>query len=660
MNEANRSSYLPKAAQTVQENQDPNLVYEILMQTLHEREQRENEPQRQLLQTLQDNPLYFMSSKEAFIEGAEQFLFIKDKEDRIRPWRCNNTQHMILNALFAAKEEKRPVRIVILKGRQQGCSTGVGAVGFMHMMCYRGANLLIATEEKQASGKNIYNMYRLYNEQFPVNYPLRHDVDNELIEFGPELNNGLIRVTGERRVTSFTYKFIHLSEAAMFEDLDGFMDMMLETVPMHLLDAAIFVESTAEDYGDMYHELWQQAEDKRHNVGWEALFIPWFVHEEYEIPFRTTDEREQFAESLNSSKDDTFGDEVSLLKIPPIVIPTVNGEVKEVGITLENLKWRRDKIAVMKFSLPRFYRQYPSTSREAFLTAVLTVLDRDSLDWYTENRVYDPETKKLRGTKKAGEFFERDVLSNTFTFEETRHPIVQIFEEVRPYHDYLIGVDMAQGLESGDFSCAIVVCRLPFRVVARLRGLDGRRLDPLEFGRQLLALGLYYNTARICPENNADGGGVCQALLNWQYPNLVSESVITGLPSKRYGWNNNGNTKKRMVAELQRVIREKAIDITDEVIIEEARHLVYKSGQRTTGANVQAAKKGMRRRPGSLPVGYYDDTIFALGGALLLESCLQAPKKPEQNENEERMRSKQQRAWNMRPKNDENEWLDYA
>ena len=602
-----------------------------------------------------------MRSKENFIEGAEQFLFIKDKEDRIRPWVCNYTQHMILNAYFECILNGRPLRKFILKGRQQGSSTGVGVIGFMHMICRPGANLLIATEEKQGSGKNIYNMYRLYREQFPIKYEVRHEQDGELIEFGPELNNGLINVSGERRVVSYTYKFIHLSEAAKFADLAKFMDEMLETVPMHLPDTCIFVESTAETYGDVFHEHWQQAEKNEEDIGWQALFIPWYVHEEYQIPFKTDKERQEFAESLHYTRDSTFGDEVSLLKTDPLDIPTVNGQVDRVGVTLENLKWRRDKVAIMQYSLPRFYRQYPTTSEEAFLTAVMNVLDKDSLAWYTKERVHNPDTGKLRGTVQAGEFYETVELSEDFELRSTQHPIVQIFEKPKPYYEYIIGVDMAQGLESGDFSCGIVICRLPLRVVCRLRGLDGRRLDPLEFARQLLALGYHYGDARICPENNADGGSVCTALLNWQYPNLVSESIITGNPTaKRYGWMNNGVTKKRMVAELQRVIRDKQIDITDEVLIEEAKHLVYKSGQRTAGANVQAAKKGLRRRPGALQAGYYDDTIFALGGALLCHNSLEAPVQAKAREHEHRMREIDLRNRQRRDKYDENEWLDYA
>ena len=383
---------------------------------MRRREQTAEEPRRRLIERLHDDPLYFLSSKEAFLEGAEAFLYIKDKSNRIRPWTCNNTQHVITNGYFDCKLKGIPCRKVVLKGRQQGSSTGTGVIGEMNMKCQPGTNLLIATEEKQASGKNIYNMYRTFKENFPIQYSVRREVDNELIEYGRDLNNGLLRVSGERKVTSFTYSFIHLSEAAKFQDLDEFMDEMLQTVPPHELGTAVFVESTAEAYGDAYHELWQMAEDERVDFGWDAIFIPWYVHEEYEFPFVTDEERREFEQSLGNDRNDRYGDEVALLKTEPYIIPTVNGEVREVGITLENLKWRRQQIAILKFSLPRFYRQYPTTAEEAFLTSSLNVLDRDALDWYTKERVHDPKTGELRGTEREGEFFEKDPLSkNTFS-----------------------------------------------------------------------------------------------------------------------------------------------------------------------------------------------------------------------------------------------------
>ena len=94
------------------------------------------------------------------------------------------------------------------------------------------------------------------------------------------------------------------------------------------------------------------------------------------------------------------------------------------------------------------------------------MLDRESLDWYTKNRVHDPETGEVRQPVVTGEFQEKDEISNTFTLEPQLHPIINIFEDVKKHHDYIIGVDLAQGLESLATSHVLsFFARLPLSVL---------------------------------------------------------------------------------------------------------------------------------------------------------------------------------------------------
>jgi hypothetical protein len=54
-------------------------------------------------------------------------LKIQDKNRRLVPLNLNATQIKIINAAYEMKKAGRPVRILELKGRQQGSSTGIGA-----------------------------------------------------------------------------------------------------------------------------------------------------------------------------------------------------------------------------------------------------------------------------------------------------------------------------------------------------------------------------------------------------------------------------------------------------------------------------------------------------------------------------------------------------
>src|SRR5690606_9518856 len=66
--------------------------------------------------------------------------------------------------------------------------------------------------------------------------------------------------------------------------------------------------------------------------------------------------------------------------------------------------------------------------------------------------------------------------------------------------NYALGADVAEGLISGDYSCAFVG-NDEFDLVARWHG----HIDPDLFGKELVKLGRFYNDAYIGVENNNHG-----------------------------------------------------------------------------------------------------------------------------------------------------------
>ena len=66
-------------------------------------------------------------------------------------------------------------------------------------------------------------------------------------------------------------------------------------------------------------------------------------------------------------------------------------------------------------------------------------------------------------------------------------------------HTYVIGADVAEGLETGDYSCAQVLDRRDLCQVSEWHG----HTDPDLFGEELAKLGRLYNSAMIgCEVNN--------------------------------------------------------------------------------------------------------------------------------------------------------------
>ena len=105
--------------------------------------------------------------KDDFVHFANKCLKIRSKEGQIHPFTLNRAQLYIHAKLEEQKRSTGKVRAVILKGRQQGCSTLVGG-RFYHQVIHRyGAQAFILTHAMDAT-QNLYKMAQRYYENTPA------------------------------------------------------------------------------------------------------------------------------------------------------------------------------------------------------------------------------------------------------------------------------------------------------------------------------------------------------------------------------------------------------------------------------------------------------------------------------------------------------------
>lgn len=134
---------------------------------------------------------------------------------------------------------------------------------------------------------------------------------------------------------------------------------------------------------------------------------------------------------------------------------------------------------------------------------------------------------------------------------------------------YLIAADVAKGVDGGDYSVALVFDRRTREVVAKWHG----RCDPLEFGRILYGLGLYFNGAKLAVET-WPGPGVATGskLTEMGYPNLYRRWMKDGKEHREgddVGFVTDQTTRAEAIALLMDVIRRKNIAIRDRGILDE-------------------------------------------------------------------------------------------
>ena len=274
-----------------------------------------------------------------FPRYAETCLKIRTKEGAVLPFKLNKAQLYLHQKLEEQKKVTGKVRAIILKGRQQGCSTYVGA-RFYHQVTQRfGSKVFILTHREDATN-NLYKLVQRYHENVPTFMKPSTGVSNAKELYFDELDSGYaIGTAGGGTVgRSDTIQLLHGSEVAFWQNTDEISTGIMQTVA-DVKNTEIILESTANGIGNMYHRL---AMDALHGKNqYQLIFIPWYWQDEYrsDVPegFRLTDDEVRYKEAYKL--DD------------------------------EQMAWRRNKISSFTAGEWQFKQEYPATASEAFQTS---------------------------------------------------------------------------------------------------------------------------------------------------------------------------------------------------------------------------------------------------------------------------------------------------
>lgn len=262
---------------------------------------------------------------------------IDGKSQKIIPFAFNRAQKYIDITLQKQKEIFGYVRALLLKGRQQGCSTYVGGRYYHQTTHRKGIKTFILAHRDDATN-NLFNMVKRYHEHVPA--PLRPSTSfsnrKELVFDKLDSAYGLGTAGSKSVGRSDTIDFFHGSEVAFWENTDEIKTGVMQAAEMA---EEIILESTANGIGNMFHQMWQDASAGRGK--YIAIFVPWYWQDEYREP--VPDDFELTAEE--QAYFDLYRDN---------------------GLTdLEQMVWRRNKIIELKDPL-LFKQEYPGTAAEAF------------------------------------------------------------------------------------------------------------------------------------------------------------------------------------------------------------------------------------------------------------------------------------------------------
>jgi hypothetical protein len=332
-------------------------------------------------------------------EVIENKLFVETKDSKVIPFFLNTIQESFFAQLikFAKHNPGRPLRVIILKGRQFGFSTLILAWFYIKCLMVENTRAAVVSHEGEAT-KKLFRRVRFFAKTTKSRPTL--DKESEKEYSFPRTNSyfyiGTAGAKAFGRGDNLTD--VHCSEVAFWESPGIVMTGLLQAVGM---TGNVIIETTANGVGNYFYKLWQKSY-RNAKSAWLAIFFKWTKFKEYEMEvpedFKRTAEEQDICDNH----------------------PDMNNK---------KLMWRRWKISETEadegFTPEQiFMQEYPLEPREAFIHSGRAVFNIGAL-----------ESQK---PKSPIEVIDAEGL------------VGQIFKYHEPSGYSVAGIDVSEGLENND------------------------------------------------------------------------------------------------------------------------------------------------------------------------------------------------------------------
>lgn len=273
--------------------------------------------------------------KNDFEHYASKCLKIRTKAGKVVPLELNEAQRYIHAKVEEQRAKTGKVRAIVLKGRQQGCSTYIEGRFYWRVSHSKGVRAFILTHEEEATN-NLFELAERYHENCPALVKPSTSAANAKELHFDRLDSGYkVGTAGNKAVgRSSTVQLFHGSEVAFWPNAQQHAAGILQAIPDEE-GTEIFKESTANGVGNYFHKEWQDAESGASE--YIAIFVPWYWTKEY---------RKDLPEGFHLDAEE-------------------EAYRAAYGLDMEQMAWRRAKIVELKDPL-LFKQEYPATAAEAF------------------------------------------------------------------------------------------------------------------------------------------------------------------------------------------------------------------------------------------------------------------------------------------------------
>ena len=536
-------------------------------------------------------------SQEAFDKVVEQFVRIRIKHDPAFWFAVlvfikrkgggsdclfvlNRPQRRLLLCMMRMFLEGKPIRIILLKARQWGGSTLIQLfMAWMQLTQEVGLNSLIIALQNKVSDE-IKDMFDRMITHYPVQ--MLHELGEEYQDNEPKMvgvgksgdihripqRNCKIKIGSMQRPDSCRggdYNLVHLSEVGLWKETEGKSpeDVVRGATSGVLYKpmTMIVYESTPNGVGNFFHREYIAAKEGKSQF--EAIFVPWFEIEQYEVP---VNDSEGFAKLLygNRNNDSSTSDREE----PGSYI----WHLWEMGATLEAINWYIIERAKYN-NHGDMASEFPSDDIEAFTFSGRKVFPREDVEQFRSACRKPRWVGEVYGSDTEGPMALQDL-----RFKKEEGGLLNMWADVEKDNDdervtdrYLVVVDVCKGhTKNADFADILVIDRIFMMdgdapsVVAEWHG----HIDMDKLAWKAAQIAEYYNHALLVIEsntletNNTKGQAeYILTLIREVYDNLYArkqsaEDIREGRPRK-YGYHTNVGTKPVLIENLKTILRDR-------------------------------------------------------------------------------------------------------
>jgi len=253
----------------------------------------------------------------------------------------NKAQMRIHNTIEEIRSKNEPVRLVICKGRQQGCSTYVTARFLHRAILNQGVSVFILAHISDSTNYLFEMVKRMFNNLPDPLKPAIERSNRKELKFGKLDSEYALGTAGSEDIgRSMNPTLLHMSEAAFYTHTDEISTGLMQGVAL-APGTEIIMESTANGRTGMFYNTAMRGIGEIGYGRFKTLFLPWYLQDEYSLPapfdFKPTPEEEEWMERY--------------------------------GLHINQVYWYRTKLEEFNGDVWKLKQEYPLTLQDAFVSS---------------------------------------------------------------------------------------------------------------------------------------------------------------------------------------------------------------------------------------------------------------------------------------------------